>query len=201
MSYEFRTPLTSITGFAEMLRDGVAGELSETGAEYVAAIIDSTARLSDQIESVLDLTQSEAGLLPLTREVVELMPLVTRLVHDRAALIEGAGITLNLRGDRSSGTVHGDARRLARAIGNVLDNAIASSGRGGRVNVDLKRRRDGAQVIIHHVPCEEGPEAEMARQNAGLGLPLARELIEAHDGTLEFVQHARSGVTATIRLP
>lgn len=201
MSYEFRTPLTSITGFAEMLRDGVAGELSETGAEYVAAILDSTARLSDQIESVLDLTQSEAGLLPLTREVVELMPLVTRVVHDRAAQIEGAGITLNLRGDRSSGTVHGDARRLARAIGNVLDNAIASSGRGGRVNVDLKRRRDGAQVIIHHVPGEEGPEAEMARQNAGLGLPLARELIEAHDGALEFMQHARSGVTATIRLP
>ena len=82
MSYEFRTPLTSITGFAEMLREGVAGELSDTGREYVTAILDSTARLSQQIEAVLDLTQSEAGLMPLASEDVELMPLVTRLVQD-----------------------------------------------------------------------------------------------------------------------
>lgn len=201
MSYEFRTPLTSITGFAEMLRDGVAGELSDTGREYIRAILDSTTRLSDQIESVLDLTQSEAGLLPLAKEAVELMPLVTRIVQDRAAKIEAAGLTLNLRGDRSSGIVHGDTRRLARAIGNVLDAALAASPRDGRVNVDLRRRKDGAQILIHYQEGAEGPEAELGRQNAALGLPLARELIEAHDGSIEFMQHARSGVTATIRLP
>ncbi|RVQ68970.1 PAS domain-containing sensor histidine kinase [Croceicoccus ponticola] len=201
MSYEFRTPLTSITGFAEMLRDGVAGELSDTAKEYMGAILESTARLSDQIESVLDLTQSEAGLLPLAQEVIELMPLVTRLVHDRASQIEDARLTLNLRGDRSAGTVRGDPRRLARALGNVLDNAVASSPHGSRVNVDLRRRRDGAHIIIHYQLGAEGAEAELARQNAGLGLPLARELIEAHDGKLEFMQHANQGVTATIKLP
>lgn len=201
MSYEFRTPLTSITGFAEMLRDGVAGDISDTAREYLAAILDSTARLSDQIESVLDLTQSEAGLLPLARETIEIMPLVTRLVHDRATAIEQAGLTLNLRGDRSAGTVEGDPRRLARALGNVLDNAIASSPRGARVNVDLRRRRDGAHILIHYQHGAEGAEAELARQNAGLGLPLARELIEAHDGAIEFMSHAGNGVTATIRLP
>ncbi|WP_066552471.1 PAS domain-containing sensor histidine kinase [Croceicoccus bisphenolivorans] len=201
MSYEFRTPLTSITGFAEMLRDGVAGDLSDTAREYLAAILDSTARLSDQIESVLDLTQSEAGLLPLAREVIEIMPLMTRIVQDRATQIETAGLTLNLRGDRSSGTVEGDPRRLSRALGNVLDNAIASSPRGSRVNVDLRRRRDGAHILIHYQLGAEGAEAELARQNAGLGLPLARELIEAHDGSIEFMSHANNGVTATIRLP
>ncbi|AKM09695.1 PAS domain-containing sensor histidine kinase [Croceicoccus naphthovorans] len=201
MSYEFRTPLTSITGFAEMLRDGVAGELSEAGAEYVTAILESTARLSDQIESVLDLTQSEAGLLPLARETIELMPLMTRLVHDRAQNIEAAGITLNLRGDRTAGTVIGDPRRLARAIGNVIDNAIAVTGKDGRINIDLKRRREGPRIMIHYQTGATGPEAEIARQNAGLGLPLARELIEAHDGSIEFMQHANSGITATIALP
>lgn len=201
MSYEFRTPLTSITGFAEMLRDGVAGELSETARDYIAAILDSTARLSDQIESVLDLTQSEAGLLPLAQETIELMPLVTRLVHDRSNAIEEGGLTLNLRGDRSSGTVTGDPRRLARAIGNVIDNAVASSAPGARINVDLRRRREGAHILIHYQPGAEGVGAELARQNAGLGLPLSRELIEAHGGGLEFSQHASGGVTATIRLP
>lgn len=201
MSYEFRTPLTSITGFAEMLREGVAGDLSDTGREYVAAILESTARLSDQIESVLDLNQSEAGLLPLARETVELMPLVTQVAQDRAAQLEASGLTLNLRGDRRAGSVEGDSRRLARAIGNVLDNAIAASPRGGRINVDLKRRRDGALIVIQYQSGAEGPGAEVARHDAGLGLPLARELIEAHDGSLEHVQHARQGVTATIRLP
>lgn len=201
MSYEFRTPLTSITGFAEMLRDGVAGGLSDTAREYLTAILESTARLSDQIESVLDLTQSEAGLLPLARETIEIMPLVTTIVQERANQIEGAGLTLNLRGDRSSGTVEGDPRRLSRALGNVLDNAIASSPRGSRVNVDLRRRRDGAHILIHYQLGAEGAEAELARQNAGLGLPLARELIEAHDGSIEFTSHAGTGVTATIRLP
>jgi len=201
MSYEFRTPLTSISGFAEMLRDGVAGELSDTAREYIAAILDSTARLSDQIESVLDLTQSEAGLLPLAREDVEIMPLMVRLVQDREAQIEAGGITLNLRGDRTSGSVQGDERRLARALGNVLDSAIASCERDGRVNVDLKRRREGVSIMITYTPGEQGPEAETARHNAGLGLPLARELIEAHDGSIDFQHSARSGVTAMIRLP
>jgi len=201
MSYEFRTPLTSINGFAEMLRDGVAGELSDTGKEYITAILDSTSRLSDQIESVLDLTQSEAGLLPLAQEVVEIMPLMTRVVQDRASAIEAGNITLNLRGDRTSGTVHGDPRRLGRAFGNVLDNAIACSPRGGRINVDLRRRREGAQIMIHYTQGAEGAEAEVARQNAGLGLPLAREMIEAHSGSLEFTNHANNAVTAMIRLP
>src|SRR5690606_18697638 len=71
MSYEFRTPLTSIGGFAELLQSGIAGELSEQGQEYVSAILDSVARLGEQIETVLDLSQSEAGLLPLDLEEIE----------------------------------------------------------------------------------------------------------------------------------
>src|SRR5690606_31380964 len=63
MSYEFRTPLTSIGGFAELLQSGVAGELTPQAQEYVAAILSAVERLRAQIETVLDLTQSEAGLL------------------------------------------------------------------------------------------------------------------------------------------
>jgi signal transduction histidine kinase len=200
MSYEFRTPLTSIAGFAEMLREGVAGEMSETGREYVNAILDSTARLSQQIEAVLDLTQSEAGLLPLAEEDVELMPLVTTLVQDRVKSIEAADISFNLRGDRSSGMVKGDERQLARAIGNLVDNAIASSPRGGRINMDLRRRREGVAVIITHDNAQEGVSGS-ADTNAGLNLPLARELIEAHKGSLDYAQDARGRVVVTINLP
>ncbi len=88
MSYEFRTPLTSIGGFAELLQTGVAGELSDQGNEYVSAIIASVERLSQQIESVLDLTQSEAGLLPIATEEVELLGFATQVVRAREEAIE-----------------------------------------------------------------------------------------------------------------
>ena len=200
MSYEFRTPLTSIAGFAEMLKEGVAGEMTETGREYVTAILDSTARLSQQIEAVLDLTQSEAGLMPLAEEDVELMPLVTRLVQDRAQAIEAANITFNLRGDRASGMVRGDERQLGRAIGNLVDNAIAGSPRGGRINMDLRRRREGVAVLITHDNAQEGVSGS-ADTAAGLNLPLARELIAAHKGTLDYAQDPRGRVVVTVTLP
>src|SRR5687768_11723014 len=81
MSYEFRTPLTSIGGFAELLQSGVAGELTDQAQDYVAAILSSVERLGAQIETVLDLTQSEAGMLPIATEEVELLPLVTQIVR------------------------------------------------------------------------------------------------------------------------
>jgi signal transduction histidine kinase len=68
MSYEFRTPLTSIGGFAEMLQSGLAGDLPERAKEYVGAILTSVKRLGEQIETVLDLSQGEAGTLPIARE-------------------------------------------------------------------------------------------------------------------------------------
>jgi signal transduction histidine kinase len=80
MSYEFRTPLTSIGGFAEMLQMGLGGDLSDSGREYVEAILTSVTRLSGQIETVLDLSQSEAGMLPLARESVDILPFLTALV-------------------------------------------------------------------------------------------------------------------------
>ncbi|HEY6869176.1 MAG TPA: PAS-domain containing protein, partial [Novosphingobium sp.] len=112
MSYEFRTPLTSIGGFAELLETGVGGDLNPQGHEYVQAILASVERLGEQIETVLDLSQSEAGLLPLARDEIELLPFVTRIVEDRAARIREAGLTLDLKGDRSAGRILGDRRRL-----------------------------------------------------------------------------------------
>ncbi len=215
MSYEFRTPLTSIGGFAELLEAGLGGDLSAQGHEYVAAILASVGRLGEQIESVLDLSQSEAGMLPLVSEEIELYPLVTRLVEDRAPRIREAGLTLDLRGDKGVGRITGDARRLARAIGHVLDNAIAATPAGGRVLVELSGRKGRARIVVS----DNGPgmdAATLARalegiklsadgkaieRRQGLGLPLARRLVEAHGGTLELLSEPGQGTAAIIDLP
>ena len=224
MSYEFRTPLTSIGGFAELLQSGMAGELTEQGKEYVGAIIASVERLSQQIESVLDLTQSEAGLMPIATEEVDLLAFTTQVVRAREEAIEAGSITLDLRGDRSAGSVHADRRQLGRAVGNILDNAIAVTPKGGRILVALSRRKSGARIVIsdngegmrpselaraldgYRLLPDAGAEGATGKGGGkdgkrGLGLPLARQLIEAHGGRLEIQSEKGAGTTATVLLP
>jgi signal transduction histidine kinase len=215
MSYEFRTPLTSIGGFAELLQAGLGGDLSDQGREYVEAILTSVGRLGEQIESVLDLSQSEAGLLPLAREEIDLLPFVSRLVEDRAAAVREAGLTLDLRGNRNVGRITGDKRRLARALGHLIDNAISATPPGGRILLELKGLKDGARIVVS----DNGPgmdAATLARaldgiklsadgqtieRRQGLGLPLARQLIEAHGGSLELLSEPGQGTAAIVELP
>ncbi len=215
MSYEFRTPLTSIGGFAELLQAGLGGDLSDQGREYVEAILSSVGRLGEQIESVLDLSQSEAGLLPLAREEIDLLPFVTRLVEERAAAVRDAGLTLDLRGNRNAGRIMGDRRRLARALGHLIDNAIAATPSGGRILLELKGLKDRARIVVS----DNGPgmdAATLARalegiklsadgktmeRRQGLGLPLARQLIEAHGGSLELLSEPGQGTAAIVELP
>lgn len=215
MSYEFRTPLTSIGGFAELLETGIGGELTPQGHEYVAAILTSVQRLGEQIETVLDLSQSEAGLLPLAFEEIDLMPFMTKVVEERTHVIREAGLTLDLRGDRSAGRIQGDRRRLARALGHLIDNAIAATPRGGRILVDLTPTRQGPRVVVSdNGPGMDGaalaraleglkPSADGAgfERRQGLGLPLARQLIEAHGGTLELLSEPGQGTAAIVTLP
>lgn len=229
MSYEFRTPLTSIGGFAELLEAGLGGDLSDAGREYVGAILTSVARLSDQIENVLDLSQSEAGLLPLAREEVDLFALVRQVVTARAAAIETAGLTLDLRGTSASvGKIEADPRRLSRAIGHLVDNALAATPRGGRVLVEVSRQsgkyagKPSGQKSQPHariVVSDNGQgmdAATLARaldglkisadgkeieRRQGLGLPLVRQLIEAHGGQLELLSEPGQGTAAIVELP
>ena len=215
MSYEFRTPLTSIGGFAELLEHGLGGELSESGKEYVGAILQSVDRLGEQIESVLDLSQSEAGMLPLAQEEIDLLPFVTKLVEDRAARIKAANLTLDMRGDRSAGRLQGDRRRLGRAIGHLIDNAIAATPEGGRILVELGVHKGKARLVISDngagmdaatlARALEGikvsSDGKGVERRQGLGLPLARQLIEAHGGTLELISEPGQGTAAIVDLP
>ena len=185
------------------------------GITSIAAIIASVERLSQQIESVLDLTQSEAGLLPIATSEVDLLSFVTGVVREREEPIEAKNLTLDQRGDKSAGTVEADKRQLGRAIGNLLDNAIAAVPEEGRILVALSRGKRGARIVISDngpgmKPSELaraldgygiGPDGKPSARRGGLGLPLARQLIEGHGGRLELQSEPGAGTTATILLP
>ncbi len=210
MSYEFRTPLTSIGGFAELLQAGVAGELSDQGRDYVEAIIDSVGRLTAQVENVLDLSQSEAGLLPLSKVRVELFALATQVVREREKAVVAGGLHLDLRGSKASGTIEADPRQIAKALGHVLDNAIVATPVGGKILIDLSKSQGLARIVISDNGrgmssdelrrLQQGGAIDGGRKQ-GLGIPLARQLVEAHGGTLEIVSRQGEGTTVTMVLP
>ncbi len=225
MSYEFRTPLTTIGGFAELLSSGSAGKLGEQAREYVEAILASTERLTEQVENVLDLSQSEAGLLPIEKEPIDLLAFLSKQVRGREQAILSSDLTLDLKGRRGR-VVEADPRQLSRAVGNLLDNAIEHTPKGGRIKIDLPKPRAGDEWGATIVITDTGPgmnkkalaralgqiEPRSASRKpngaderggvaSGLGIRLSRELIEAHGGTLELANGRVGGTIATICLP
>ncbi|HST35415.1 MAG TPA: ATP-binding protein, partial [Allosphingosinicella sp.] len=216
MSYELRTPLTSIAGFAEMMAGGYAGELPGTASDYVAAILESVGRLGALIDNVLDLTQSDTGSLLLAEEEVDLARLCAEVAEDAQTLAGRQTIELALEVKKSVGVVTGDSRRLHQAVANLVRNALLYTDEGGRVLLRAEGGRDAARIIVS----DNGRGIDPADQNRvfdrfqrtaegssgeeaaiGLGLPLAKQFVEAHGGTIQLQSRPGEGTTVTIRLP
>ena len=216
MSYELRTPLTSIGGFAEMLAGGYAGELPATAGEYVTAILDSVARLGALIDNVLDLTQSDMGSLLLAEDEVDLDALCREAAAGAGDLAAKKGVELALEIDSSVGVVIGDRRRLSQALANVVGNGLLYTASGGRVLVKAEGDRRQARVIVSDngsgiAPADQAKVFDRFHRTVdsraddapavGLGLPLAKQFVEAHGGSISLDSKLGAGTTVTIRLP
>lgn len=214
MSYDLRTPLTSIGGFAEMLKAGYAGELPATAQEYVSAILDSATRLSGMIDTVLEATQGEAGTLPLERAPVDLAELVNACRDRWREAVEEKQIELVVDVKPSTGRVMGDAKRLSKALDRLVDNAIRAVPPGGRILLHGDGQVKSARLIVS----DNGPGMDARTQarafapfstnghgvrgaSLGLGLPLARQLVEAHGGKLSLLSEPGEGTMLTMELP
>jgi len=215
MSYELRTPLTSISGFAEMLQQGFGGQLEEQGRAYVAAILDSTERLSGLVDKVLDLTQSDAGQLPLERKPVDIAAMLEEAARDHRPSATAKAIDFAIEIDQTVGMANGDARRLRQVFDHLLENSFAYTPEGGRILIHAEGNKERAVVIVS----DNGPGMNMAEQTAaldrfgrvaegrssepalGLGLPLAKQFVEAHGGALSLVSEPGQGTLVRIELP
>jgi signal transduction histidine kinase len=217
MSYELRTPLTSIQGFAEMLASGLAGPLEPQARDYAQAILDSTTRLGGLIDNVLDLTQGDAGALPMERKPVDLVELVKRAGAAVAGKVHAKSIDFVLETDPSAGVVQGDAKRLRQAIDHLLRNAIAYTPDQGRVLLHASGTPERALIAVsdNGPGMDEGQKAKALDRFSrltidtsgdddpalGIGLPLARQFVEAHGGTLTLISEPGAGTAVTIELP
>jgi signal transduction histidine kinase len=215
MSYELRTPLTSISGFAEMLAQGYGGVLEPAAKDYVDAILESTNRLEGLVSRVLDLTQSDAGQLPMERKPVELAVMLHDAARDHRPATAEKSLDFAVEIDLGVGAVRGDVRRLRQAVDHLLDNAIAFTPTTGRILLHASGDANGAQIVIS----DNGPGMDAVAQAAaldrfsrvtgsrdgnaalGLGLPLAKQFVEAHDGTLTLMSEPGEGTAVSILLP
>jgi signal transduction histidine kinase len=215
MSYEFRTPLTSISGFADLLQAGIAGELNDQAKEYVEAIATSAERLSQQINTVLDYSQSEAGALPIAKEPVDVDALLRELVASHAEAAASRNIRITLEAGEEAGVVLGDRKRLLQAFDQLLDNAIRYGRDDGHVLLLSRGTKNQVEIVLSDDGVGMDGKIQAAvfdgfgrsqskltgEQKSGLGLPLARQLIESHGGQLVLESEVGSGTTLTIRLP
>ena len=219
MSHEFRMPVSVIGGFAERLEAGIGGELNDTGKDYVAAILASVDSIGEQTDRLLEVSRAEAGVPPLREEVVEVMAFARQLVEAREAQVAEAALKLDLRGNALIGRIRADPVRLARAIGSLLDHAIATTGPGGRILFEISRQRREGRTYVRIVVSDNGPGMDAATlervmggvlvasgasagdEHLRLGMPLAREIIEAHGGSLELVSEPGEGTAAIVELP
>jgi signal transduction histidine kinase len=216
MSYELRTPLTSIGGFAELLSGGYAGELTAKGRDYVSAILESVERLSKLINDVLDLTTGDTRGVALEKERVDIAGLCRAAVETAKSRAAEKSQKLDIDISPSAGQVFGDARRLRESVEHVLQNAIAYTDRKGRISLSadgdkkqavIRIRDNGSGIEQDDLPrvfnrfdrvTEAGVRGEAA---LGLGLPLTQQFVEAHGGTVELESEKGKGTTVTLSIP
>ena len=216
MSYELRTPLTSIGGFAELLGAGYAGKLSAKGQDYVSAILESVDRLSKLINDVLDLTTGDTRGVALEHERVDVAGLCRAALETGRVRAAEKAQKLEAEISPAAGFVFGDARRLRESVEHVLNNAVAYTDRKGRVVLTADGDSDKAVIRIADngsgIAPEDMPrvfdrfdrivEAGVRGEAAlGLGLPLTRQFIEAHGGTIEIESIKGKGTTVTLTIP
>jgi len=216
MSYELRTPLTSIGGFAELLAGGYAGDLTAKGRDYVSAILESVERLSKLINDVLDLTTGDTRGVILERERIDISGLCRTAVEAARGRAAEKSQTLESEVSPNAGIVFGDPRRLREAIEHVLHNAMAYSDRKGRIRLQadgdskaavIRISDNGPGIAPEALPrvfdrfnriVEAGVRGEAA---LGLGLPLTRQFLEAHGGTVEVESMIGKGTTVVLTIP
>ena len=214
VSYELRTPLNSIIGFAEILANQYFGDLNARQLEYAQGILDSSQRLLTLINDILDLATIEAGYMVLELSEIDLHGLLAGVLALSRQRARSQQLTLNFDCSPSIGTIEADPRRLKQALFNLMTNACSFTPAGGQVTLSSYREPGG--VVIGVTDTGIGiPESEHVRifdrfergimfssdGGAGLGLSLVKSFIELHGGRVALRSAPGEGTTVTCHLP
>jgi two-component system, cell cycle sensor histidine kinase PleC len=218
MSHELRTPLNAIIGFSEVLAGELFGphQVARYG-EYARDIHGAGKHLLALINDILDLSKSEAGHLDLYPEPVDVKPLLKSCVQLLAGRAEQGRVTVGVMAADDLPLLEADALRLKQAVLNLLSNAVKFTLPGGKVTVAaevdgedrmlLKVADTGIGMEPEQIPIALEPFRQInsaltrSVEGTGLGLSLAKSLIEGHGGSLAIASAPGKGTTVTLSFP
>jgi len=218
VSHELRTPLASIIGYTELMGDLTEEHLSEDARALLEVISRNARRELSLVDDLLTLASMTDGRVTMRTESVDL----DRVAVEAVAAIrpradeQGLSVVLDIVDVGRSRAVVGDAMRLGQVLDNLLTNAVKFSVRGGTIRVSLERERHTIVVRVSDTGVGVDPDeipylferlfrarhaVERHVQGAGLGLPIAKAIVEAHHGSIEVHSEVGTGTTVTVRLP
>ena len=213
-SHELRTPVANLAVAVEALRGGIS-----TGGVETASLLDAIEREVDRlrmlVENLLDLSAIESGGVQLRMVPTDLAQVARDTVESFHARAEQAGIALVLNQPTRSPNVRADPDRMAQVLGNLVDNALRFTPRGGRLTVAVADHHDRVTVTVADtgpgIPPQDLPHifdrffkvdrSRSARRGAGLGLAIAKRLTTAQGGELRAENNAQGGAKFTVSLP
>jgi two-component system sensor histidine kinase GlrK len=215
ISHELRTPLTSLKEANSLLLDGVAGDLTARQEQLLAIVQEDCLKIERLINELLDLSKMEAGMMHLHREPTGFAPIVAAAVEEMTPVAEKRDIALQMPGGPAT-EVEADAGRIRQVVTNLISNAIKFSPEGSRVRVSWEVHRDrlicavadegpgipeSARDAIFEKFHQLSPAALPAMRGTGLGLPIARRIVEAHGGAVWVECPPQGGSVFRFALP
>jgi signal transduction histidine kinase len=215
VSHEFRTPLTSVVGYVELVRSGDAGPLTTDQEQFLDVVQRNADRLLRLVSDLLFVAQADAGRLHIDHEPVDLEQVVADSVEAATPAALARGIVLRAEIDCPT-TIVGDRARLGQLLDNLVSNALKFTPPDGTVVVRLGRQGDAVLLEVDDTGTGIGAQdqellftrffrtrnaVESAVQGTGLGLSITKAIAEAHGGTISVRSELGAGTTFSVELP
>ncbi len=215
VSYEVRTPLNTIVGFAEILTEEYFGKLNQRQMEYSRGIVEASQNLTSVISDILDLASIEAGAMALELDTVDLHAMLAGILNLTRERTRRKALKLEFDCPPDIGWIVADEKRLKQVLFNLLSNAVTFTPPRGTIRLAAWREGEDVAIAVSDTGVgipqadqervlrtfERGGTPEGRQGGAGLGLSLVTRFIELHGGRVEVKSSPNRGTTVTCRLP
>jgi len=224
VSHELRTPLNAIIGFSEILQEGETDELTEVQQDYINRVLYNGRHLLQLVNDILDLSKVEAGRLRLTDDIFNVENMLKSVIAVVDSLAVKKNISISLSVEEPEIYVYADQKRIRQVMYNLLNNAIKFTDSNGQIHIEARKRlidtdediTEAMQISVRDTGIGIKPEDRerifqdfeqadnsLTREHGGtgLGLSLAKHLVELHGGKIWVESNRGEGSTFSFTIP